>query len=732
MDLNSLTLGGKTYDSFPDTNARERLDKVEYLPVTTDLAFEHKDLPIGEKTVTVSGDGTFGNNAYIISDEDMIPRKTYNQNFPYNGITITRNDKIYHIEGTATENGSVVFVEEQNTARFKINQNIAGKSFKLLSFINEYTNLFSLAIRFYDSNKKEVQVYKADGNLSSYISSYIGTTNRYRETNFSIPDDVEIEFIQVALYFYSGNTYNYDFQFYIVEAEQTQIISLENLTTMIADENVVNVFTAPYQSTTETKAPIGEYIKYMTANAKGDTATYLTPEAFGAVGDGYADDIEAIKACLTKAAETRQAVFMAKKYFISAPIDINGNDFNIIINDVVYSGTDTAVKIHGQRNTVKIHSITSSGIGVKIIGDKEKYSEWTLYNDIEINTIIASSHGICFEYLAGGIYQNNIHFNYIKAGGDGCYGIVYFDSVGTGGSFSEINFYGGHISNCEWACYDIRGNSKFYNIQVEGNVKGGFYISAGVRIIQPRFAESSRDGSYPFFKFINASNVKIDSSVPLSVNEIDLSDNRDYYENASGQRGPAYEVHLGAIQIPLITPRTEVGEDIGVAVLFTNKAYIWGKHLIMTPHMAYRKRVITNILDTRLIDKPKGTYQETWAAAQALSQLPTRFVIDNIDAEIYLHASYCAFGFSEFEVEQANGFTCKIYDVHENLIFDGTDKGDGLYKLNVYKDADICMNRAGAKGTLSVDFLGHYWKITKEIAVNDVLDALPVWQGGEY
>jgi hypothetical protein len=255
----------------------------------------------------------------------------------------------------------------------------------------------------------------------------------------------------------------------------------------------------------------------------------------------------------------------------------------------------------------------------------------------------------------------------------------------------------------------------------------GVYIIAGVRIIQPMFAESSRDGSHPFFKFINHGFCKIDSSVPLSINEIDLSENQDYYENASGAQYPAHECKVGIVEIPLMTPRTEVGEDIGTPAIFTNKAYIWGKYLIMTPYISYRKRVITNILDTRLIDKPKGTYQETWAATQALSQLPTRFVIDNVNTEIYLHASYCAFGFNEFEVEQAKGFTCKIYDVHENLIFDGTDKGDGLYKLNVYKDADICKDRAGSKGLLSLDFMGHYWQITKEVTVNDVLNALPVW-----
>ena len=95
-----------------------------------------------------------------------------------------------------------------------------------------------------------------------------------------------------------------------------------------------------------------------------------------------------------------------------------------------------------------------------------------------------------------------------------------------------------------------------------------------------------------------------------------------------------------------------------------------------------------------------------------------------------MHESYCAFGFNEFEIEQANGFTCKVYDKLDNLIFDGTELGDGLYKFKVYKDADKCMARS--VGMLRRDFIGHYWEVKKETTVDDVLSALPTWSGGVY
>jgi hypothetical protein len=127
----------------------------------------------------------------------------------------------------------------------------------------------------------------------------------------------------------------------------------------------------------------------------------------------------------------------------------------------------------------------------------------------------------------------------------------------------------------------------------------------------------------------------------------------------------------------------------------------------MTPYMAYRKVVDETVFDTRvLVDDTNYD-----ARLRKFSQLPTKFVVNTINSNIYLHESYCAFGFNEFEVEQANGFICKVYDKLNNLIFDGTDKGDGLYKFKVYKDAEYCGTKSA--GVLRRDFLGHYWEVTK-------------------
>ena len=197
-------------------------------------------------------------------------------------------------------------------------------------------------------------------------------------------------------------------------------------------------------------------------------------------------------------------------------------------------------------------------------------------------------------------------------------------------------------------------------------------------------------------------------------------------EEVGGDKGyPVTEYALGTINGRVISSNITDGANVAAASVYSTKTYIWGKYLIFTPFAAYKKVVTTGTLDTRLIGSETSPDE-----IAALSQLPTKFVVDNINTEIYLHASYCAFGFNEFEVEQANGNTCKVYDVKGTLLFDGTEKGDGLYKFKVYKDATYCADNTS--GTLRYDFLGHYWNITKETTVNDVLAALPTWSGGAY
>ena len=705
----TLTIEGQAADA---KVTGDRLGAIEYQTVTTDLAYKHKDLPEGEKAVTIKGDGIFGNTAYVGNFTNLIPNGGFDRTFPYRGITVSKKGNGYVISGTVVDyNATVNFTDDSGNYLIPMSSDLIGKTLLHAVFSNVDRGSPALSVTFL-AEDKTTQTGKVSDSLKNHTKEIV------------VPEGTA--YYKVAMFCPLDNTYDNEFKYYLIEKDKCQTVALSEGSAEIQGVTDTTLSSIPYKSTMSYVVTLRELIDN---HAGGGTVSYLTPEDFGASGDGSADDSEAIAECLNIASQTGQMVIMAKKYYISSPIIITQSGLEIICNDIVYNGIDCAVKIIGRENKIKIHSIVSGGVGLAFEASGQKS---TSYNSIEINTISSLSHGIVFYKGSKYAHQNTIKFDLIKAGGSGCYGIAVFKDENYPNCFiAEMNFYGGQISNCEWAVYKVGGLSRCYGFEIEENVDGGFWTdsSGGLIIYYPRLAESQRDGSLPYFKFESTQNVFIYPASPIAINEIDLSEAIDVFENASNVENPLHEQRIsiidGIIQSRLVTSAN--GDTTYVQPnVYTTKAYLWGKFLIMTPHMEYRKVVNTENIDLRIL----GTTEEPTGWYQGMAQLPTKFVVDNINSEIYLHESYCAFGFNEFEVEQANDFICKIYDKLNNLIFDGTEQGNGTYKFKVYKDCDRATQHGS--GLLRRDFLGHYWQITKETTVNDVLNALPTWSGGAY
>lgn len=665
--------------------AGERLEKIEYQTVVTDVAYEHKDLPEIEKTVTFETDGTFGDKAYINYGTDLLPRGGFVNTFPSNGVTIMQSGDTYIITGQPTKSTTIVFKDENGAGYISVPESLIGKTVHLLGFTDSIMNAnFYINVEFYDTNKA----------VLTKKETALAKTSTALNVSVNVPEGA----IYYRVFFYSGALsieLNHKTKLYLLVANEFEEVSLSE---SVAKENNTDTSfsTLPYMSYVQYKVSLNEYISNF---AGGGTVSYLTPEDFGAKGDGKTDDSEAIALCLEEANVSKRTVLMAKKYHIATPIEISQDGLHIIANDIVYSGTDTAIKINGSKNTLNIHSVISSGIGISFAGGEVAKS--VTYNSIDVNTIQANSHGIAFICNPINIYQTTIKFGLIKAGGTGCYGIAYLNDREENHYITENNFYGGQVSNCDWAIYKVGGNSKCYGIQVEGNVKGGFYIKDGnIHIFHPRQAEAHAEGEFSFYKFVGKTRwINIYDSTGLPIKEIDLSEANDITVTDAGVEYPLIDTTIGFYNGKIYNTQN-------VSQMYCTKAYLWGKHLIMQPYMSYRKKVLTELYDTRTLGQETSSQE-----VHELMHLPTSFVVDNINTEIYLHASYCAFGISEFEVEQKNGFTCKTYDVNGTLIFDGTTHGDGIYNLKVYKDYEKCEEHS--YGLLRRDFLGHYWQVTK-------------------
>lgn len=72
---------------------------------------------------------------------------------------------------------------------------------------------------------------------------------------------------------------------------------------------------------------------------------YVTPEEFGAVGDGVTDDSSAFNACIAKANETGKYVLLSNKTYLIGNTLMDNADTNIIgINTVIILGNNTFTK----------------------------------------------------------------------------------------------------------------------------------------------------------------------------------------------------------------------------------------------------------------------------------------------------------------------------------------------------------------------------------------------------
>lgn len=72
---------------------------------------------------------------------------------------------------------------------------------------------------------------------------------------------------------------------------------------------------------------------------------YVTPEEFGAIGDGTTDDSSAFNACIAKANETGKYVLLSNKTYLIGNTLMDNSDINIIgINTVIILGNNTFTK----------------------------------------------------------------------------------------------------------------------------------------------------------------------------------------------------------------------------------------------------------------------------------------------------------------------------------------------------------------------------------------------------
>lgn len=413
------------------------------------------------------------------------------------------------------------------------------------------------------------------------------------------------------------------------------------------------------------------------------TLGYVTPEMFGAVGDGVTDDTQAMQACIDLSVEKRIPARAMKSYGTTSSLTI-GSFANVWINELKYTGSDTAVILDCEKSRLEMRKLTSGGIGVKFLGETVD----AIGNELVIGSAECQLHCIVFESTAKAVSGNRITFSKLSAGGDGCYCIA--NNLTENASYvTEQSFFGGLCTNADWAFYGGGGNNKFYSVQVENNIKGGFCFvnSANVQIHGDRHTESARDGEYPFIRITTPDGIMVSmaqaitamqyvSSMGLSINEIDVSGVSmvETYSNGSTlylrNNGS-----LGVINCRILSYAETGSDNPKIRQYFGERALIWGPCLIFqgAPEKYWS---VTGSMDLRTIT------DETPA-------MPTVFDIACENAEIRLHPTYCFMGISRFEVIQTPEHTATIYDYYTgNVIFDGPSLGAGTFEVRTLLNGD--------------------------------------------
>ena len=195
---------------------------------------------------------------------------------------------------------------------------------------------------------------------------------------------------------------------------------------------------------------------------------YITPEMFGAKGDGTTDDTIAIQKSVDYAVKNKIKLCMSKKYKTTETITLRGVSYIIDAksSSIIYSGTGCAIKI-----TKSSDCLIDFGRIDALNGDcVEMYStstsDYVQYINLSFICFRAKNNCIKLNPVGGWVTEIRISDGMFNSGNYG----IYADCYGA----------------------DRCNGIKILKVGIEG-VKTGFYMANGVQcwdIIAPRFSEN--------------------------------------------------------------------------------------------------------------------------------------------------------------------------------------------------------------------------------------------------
>lgn len=178
---------------------------------------------------------------------------------------------------------------------------------------------------------------------------------------------------------------------------------------------------------------------------------YVTPEMFGAAGDGETDDTTAIQ----NAINSGEAVFMFNTYFTSQPITISNAIVVCCYGEILYSGVDSAIILTTSDCNVYFRKITSDGNGVELrpsgIDTTKKYN--CSNNIVSCDDILCQGEnggiGLYLNATDGLIQFCKFNINSIR----GSYGSNIIDCIKIKATNASTKYCNGNVFNVHSLSY---------------------------------------------------------------------------------------------------------------------------------------------------------------------------------------------------------------------------------------------------------------------------------------
>lgn len=258
---------------------------------------------------------------------------------------------------------------------------------------------------------------------------------------------------------------------------------------------------------------------------------HVTPEMFGAIGDGVADDTEAIAECITYAEENALTVsFMTRTYCVSSPLTLK-------LNNVIY-GNDATIKAIAEMDSVIIVNKTEASDSCSTVYDLNidgnslatkgifvKYGKGITLKNIRVSGATNAQMQVCdTDQQVWELVVDNVELRSEYEGGYSPYGLLtyanntdsYFKNILVINSSKSWVYSGSAACNFE----NIHGYG--YPVELaadEGFVfKGNGNFIRGLSVDTPLNKGVVVDGDYNTFSDISVGNMQSETGRGIEVN----------------------------------------------------------------------------------------------------------------------------------------------------------------------------------------------------------------------